>query len=139
MDTASGKSGTARKDFTRMLDDCKAHKIEIILTKNISPFGRDINVIIRIPNSVHIIFRSSAYRDSFCYNHFGMIIMTEIIISSVNSITDLAIFSELYKKGNLKLNVSKLAIELNKDRKTVQNYLNGKVNSATRARVKYLD
>ena len=41
MDTASGKAGTARKEFTRMLEDCKAHKIEIILTKNISRFGRD--------------------------------------------------------------------------------------------------
>lgn len=65
--------------------------------------------------------------------------MTEIIISNINSITDLAIFSESYKKGNLKLNVSKLARELNKDRKTVRNYLNGKVPSATRVRVKYLD
>lgn len=65
--------------------------------------------------------------------------MTEIIVNNIENITDLAMFSESYKKGNLKLNVSKLARELNKDRKTVQNYLNGKVPSGTRVRVKYLD
>lgn len=27
MDTASGKAGTARKEFSRMLEDCKAHKM----------------------------------------------------------------------------------------------------------------
>ena len=48
-------------------------------------------------------------------------------------------FAESFKKGKLKLNVSKLARELNKDRKTVKNYLNGKTPSATRKRVKYLD
>ena len=65
--------------------------------------------------------------------------MTEIIINNINSIADLAMFSESYKKGKLKLNVSKLARELNKDRKTVRNYLNGKIPSGTRVRIKYLD
>lgn len=50
MDTASGKEGTARKEFARMLEDCKAHKIEIILIKNISRFGRDIVGILEALN-----------------------------------------------------------------------------------------
>lgn len=41
MDIASSKTGSNRKEFTRMLDDCQSHKLEIILTKSISRFGRD--------------------------------------------------------------------------------------------------
>lgn len=48
-------------------------------------------------------------------------------------------FAESYKKGFFKLNISKLAKELNKDRKTIKKYLEGKVPSGTRVRVKYLD
>jgi DNA invertase Pin-like site-specific DNA recombinase len=41
MDIASSKTGLSRREFTRMLDDCRSHKLEIILTKSISRFGRD--------------------------------------------------------------------------------------------------
>lgn len=41
MDIASGKVGSSRKEFTRMLEDCRSHNLEIILTKSISRFGRD--------------------------------------------------------------------------------------------------
>ncbi len=37
------------------------------------------------------------------------------------------------------MNISKLAKELNKDRKTIKKYLEGKVPYVTRVRVKYLD
>lgn len=46
MEVASGKSGSSRKEFARMLEDCKGHKIEIILTKSISRFGRDTVVVL---------------------------------------------------------------------------------------------
>lgn len=65
--------------------------------------------------------------------------MTEIIINNIEKISDLAMFAESYKKGFLKLNISKLAKELNKDRKTIKNYLQGKIPSGTRIRIKYLD
>jgi transposase len=65
--------------------------------------------------------------------------MTEIIINNIENICDLAMFAESYKKGFLKLNISKLAKELNKDRKTIKKYLEGKVPSGKRVRVKYLD
>ena len=65
--------------------------------------------------------------------------MTEIIINGIDNVNDLAMFAKPFKKGKLKLNVSKLARELNKDRKTIRNYLNGKMPSTTRKRVKYLD
>ncbi|KUO53600.1 MAG: resolvase [Desulfitibacter sp. BRH_c19] len=55
MDTASGKSGTARKEFARMLEDCKAHKIEIILTKNISRFGRDTVEMLEALNQLKVL------------------------------------------------------------------------------------
>lgn len=41
MDIASSKTGSTRKEFARMLDDCKSKKLEIIITKSISRFGRD--------------------------------------------------------------------------------------------------
>lgn len=41
MDIASSKTGSVRKEFTRMLEDCHSHNLEIILTKSISRFGRD--------------------------------------------------------------------------------------------------
>ncbi len=41
LDIASSKTGASRREFTRMLDDCQSHNLEIILTKSISRFGRD--------------------------------------------------------------------------------------------------
>lgn len=40
-DIASSKTGSSRKEFNRVLKDCKSHNVEIILTKSISRFGRD--------------------------------------------------------------------------------------------------
>lgn len=41
MDIATSKTGSSRKEFNRMLEDGKAHKLNIILTKSISRFGRN--------------------------------------------------------------------------------------------------
>ena len=41
IDIASSKTGSSRKEFNRMLEDCKSKNLEIIITKNISRFGRD--------------------------------------------------------------------------------------------------
>ena len=41
IDIASSKTGSSRKEFNRMLEDCKSNNLEIIITKNISRFGRD--------------------------------------------------------------------------------------------------
>ena len=41
MDIASSKTGSSRREFAKMLDDCQSHNLEIILTKSISRFGRD--------------------------------------------------------------------------------------------------
>lgn len=41
MDIASSKTGSTRKEFDRMLEECKSHNLDIILTKSISRFGRD--------------------------------------------------------------------------------------------------
>lgn len=65
--------------------------------------------------------------------------MTKIIVNNIENINDLAMFTKSFKKGKLKFNVSKLAKKINKDRKTVRNYLSGKTPSTTRIRVKYLD
>jgi len=65
--------------------------------------------------------------------------MTEVIISRIENVSELAMFASSYKKGDLELNISKLSRELNKDRKTIRRYLNGDVPSDRRVRVKYLD
>lgn len=41
IDIASSKTGSNRKDFNRLISDCVAGKVDIVLTKNISRFGRD--------------------------------------------------------------------------------------------------
>jgi len=41
IDVASAKSKSPRKDFVRMIDDCKKNKIDVVMTKSLSRFGRD--------------------------------------------------------------------------------------------------
>ena len=41
IDIASSKTGSHRKEFSRLLADCDANKVDIVLTKSISRFGRD--------------------------------------------------------------------------------------------------
>lgn len=41
IDIASSKTGSSRKEFTRMLDDCQSKSLDIVITKSISRFGRD--------------------------------------------------------------------------------------------------
>lgn len=65
--------------------------------------------------------------------------MTSIIIKQIENVEDLIMFSRAYKEGMIKLNISKLAKELNKDRKTIKKYLMGEVPKKTRERIKYLD
>lgn len=38
---ATSKIGSSRREFNRMLEDYYSNKLDIILTKNISRFGRD--------------------------------------------------------------------------------------------------
>jgi len=65
--------------------------------------------------------------------------MTGIIIEEVTNSKDLLLFSKAYKEGKIKVNVSKIARNLNNDRKTVRKYLNGYTPKKTRNRVMYLD
>lgn len=55
IDIASSKTGSSRKEFTRMLQDCKSRDIEIILTKSISRFGRDTVEILDALNQLRIL------------------------------------------------------------------------------------
>jgi len=41
MDIATSKIGSSRKEFNRMIDDCNNKKLDIVITKSISRFGRD--------------------------------------------------------------------------------------------------
>ena len=65
--------------------------------------------------------------------------MTEIILENISSIQDLSMFNKAYKKGLIRVNISKLAKELKKDRKTIKKYLEGYTPKETRNRIKYLD
>ena len=55
IDIASSKTGSSRKEFTRMLKDCKSRDIEIILTKSISRFGRDTVEILDALNQLRVL------------------------------------------------------------------------------------
>ena len=41
IDFCSGKTGSTRPEFLRLLEDCEQHKIDIIYTRTVSRFGRD--------------------------------------------------------------------------------------------------
>jgi DNA invertase Pin-like site-specific DNA recombinase len=55
IDIASSKTGSSRKEFTRMLKDCKSRVIEIVLTKSISRFGRDTVEILDALNQLKLL------------------------------------------------------------------------------------
>ena len=41
MDVDSAKTGSERREFTRLLTDCKNHELDYVITKSLSRFGRD--------------------------------------------------------------------------------------------------
>ena len=41
MDVDSAKTGSDRREFTRLLTDCKNHNLDYVITKSLSRFGRD--------------------------------------------------------------------------------------------------
>lgn len=55
IDIASSKTGSSRKEFSRLLKDCQSHDLEIILTKSISRFGRDTVEILDALNQLKIL------------------------------------------------------------------------------------
>lgn len=65
--------------------------------------------------------------------------ITDMILQIIKSKDDLLLLSASYKKGEIALNKSQLARKLKVDRKTINNYLNGKIPKKTRVRKKYLD
>lgn len=65
--------------------------------------------------------------------------MTNLILKIITKKEDLVLLSPAYRKGELKLNISELSRELKVDRKTIRNYLNGKMPKRKRNRKKYLD
>ena len=65
MDIATSKTGSSRKEFNRMLEDCKSHKLEIVITKDVSRFGRDTVEVIDAFNQlkalgVRVIFEGNS-------------------------------------------------------------------------------
>ena len=65
MDIATSKTGSSRKEFNRMLEDCKSNKLEIVITKDVSRFGRDTVEVIDAFNQlkalgVRVIFEGNS-------------------------------------------------------------------------------
>ena len=55
MDIATSKTGSSRKEFNRMLKDCKSHKLEIVITKDVSRFGRDTVEVLDAFNQLKVL------------------------------------------------------------------------------------
>ncbi len=55
MDIATSKTGSSRKEFNRMLEDCKSHKLEIVITKDVSKFGRDTVEVLKAFNQLKVL------------------------------------------------------------------------------------
>ncbi len=62
-----------------------------------------------------------------------------ILTIKITKLLDLVLLSQSYIRGDIKLNISRLAKELNCDRKTIRRYLKGDIPKKTRSRSKYLD
>ena len=62
-----------------------------------------------------------------------------ILTIKITKLLDLVLLSQSYIRGDIKLNISRLAKELNCDRKTIRRYLKGDIPKKTRSRIKYLD
>ncbi len=41
LEVGSAKTGSSRREFVRLLDDCKRQEIEVVVVKSLSRFGRD--------------------------------------------------------------------------------------------------
>jgi len=54
-DIASSKTSSSRKEFNRMLENCKSHNLEIILTNSISRFRRDTVEILDTLNQLKLL------------------------------------------------------------------------------------
>ncbi len=55
MDIATSKIGSSRKEFNRMLEDYKSHKLEIVITKDVSRFGRDTVEVLDAFNQLKVL------------------------------------------------------------------------------------
>lgn len=47
LEVGSAKTGSSRREFTRLLDDCNSQQIEVVVVKSLSRFGRDNVEVIR--------------------------------------------------------------------------------------------
>ena len=61
IDIATSKTDSSRKEFNQILDNCRSRKLDIVITKNISRFGRDTVEILDALNQlktlgVHVMF-----------------------------------------------------------------------------------
>lgn len=54
-DVQSGKSTSGRPEFQRMLEDCRNHRIEMIVTKSVSRFGRNTVETLDVLNNLRAL------------------------------------------------------------------------------------
>ena len=47
IDVCSGEKADEMEEYLRMLNDCKEHKVDVILTKSVSRFGRNTEEAIK--------------------------------------------------------------------------------------------
>lgn len=88
MDIATSKTGSSRKEFNRMLVDCKSHKLEIVITKDVSRFGRDTVEVLDAFNQlkalgVRVIFEGNSL-DTANTNSDLMVAVIESIAQAEN-------------------------------------------------------
>lgn len=88
MDIATSKTGSSRKEFNRMLEDCKSHKLEIVITKDVSRFGRDTVEVLDAFNQlkalgVRVIFEGNSL-DTANANSDLMVSVIESIAQAEN-------------------------------------------------------
>lgn len=85
MDIASNKTGSYRREFNRMLEDCKSHKLDIILTRSSIRFGKNTDDAVNALNQLKIL----GVRVIFESEHMDTaMISSDIIIAVLKAVPD---------------------------------------------------
>lgn len=83
IDIASAKGSNPRREFDRLIKECEAHNISVVLTKSISRFGRDmvetLSAVNRLKNAgVRIIFEQEKIDTDETDSHLMISIMESL-------------------------------------------------------------
>lgn len=78
IEVGSAKPGSSRREFSRLIEDCKDHKIENVVVKSLSRFSRDteeaiesIRTLVKAGVDVYLLLQQVSRRNSIASGRAG--------------------------------------------------------------------